>query len=78
MKTFFIAVIFFFISTIVFSETAIENKKRFGGPKSDYVLERKEFNFLTSVKDIKNNWIVSKKNGEIVRYGIPNLSFVGY
>ena len=72
MKTFFTAVILFSISTIVFSETAIENKKRFGGPKSDYVLDRKEFNFRTSVKDTKGNWIISKKYGEIVRYGIPN------
>ena len=72
MKTFFTAVILFSISTIVFSETAIENKKRFGGPKSDYVLDRKEFNFRTSVKDTKGNWITSKKYGEIVRYGIPN------
>tara|TARA_X000001036_G_scaffold205400_1_gene193006 strand:- start:589 stop:807 length:219 start_codon:yes stop_codon:yes gene_type:complete len=72
MKTFFTAVILFSISTIVFSETTIENKKRFGGPKSDYVLDRKEFNFRTSVKDTKGNWITSKKYGEIVRYGIPN------
>ena len=72
MKTFFTVVTFFFISTIAFSEIVIENKKRFGGPKSDYVLERKEFNFLTSVKDTKGNWITSKKYGEIVRYGIPN------
>tara|TARA_B100001559_G_scaffold115060_1_gene96636 strand:- start:712 stop:930 length:219 start_codon:yes stop_codon:yes gene_type:complete len=72
MKTFFTAVILFSISTIVFSETIIENKKRFGGPKSDYVLDRKEFNFRTSVKDTKGNWITSKKYGEIVRYGIPN------
>ena len=72
MKTFFTAVILFSISTIVFSETAIENKKRFGGPKSDYALDRKEFNFRTSVKDTKGNWITSKKYGEIVRYGIPN------
>ena len=72
MKTFFTAVILFSISTIVFSETTIENKKRFGGPKSDYVLDRKEFNFRTSVKDTKGNWITSKKYGEIVRYGILN------
>tara|TARA_Y100000748_G_C15354940_1_gene433376 strand:- start:466 stop:684 length:219 start_codon:yes stop_codon:yes gene_type:complete len=72
MKTFFTAVILFFISTIVFSETIIENKKRFGGPKSDYVLDRKEFNFRTSVKDTKGNWITSKKYGEIVRYGMSN------
>ena len=72
MKTFFTAVILFSISTIVFSETTIENKKRFGGPKSDYVLDRKEFNFLTSVKDTKGNWITSKKYGEIVRYGMSN------
>tara|TARA_Y200000002_G_scaffold365_1_gene390 strand:- start:700 stop:918 length:219 start_codon:yes stop_codon:yes gene_type:complete len=72
MKTFFTAVILFSISTIVFSETTIENKKRFGGPKSDYVLDRKEFNFRTSVKDTKGNWITSKRYGEIVRYGIPN------
>ena len=72
MKTFFTAVILFSISTIVFSETIIENKKRFGGPKSDYVLDRKEFNFRTSVKDTKGNWITSKRYGEIVRYGIPN------
>ena len=72
MKTFFTAVILFSISTIVFSETTIENKKKFGGPKSDYVLDRKEFNFRTSVKDTKGNWITSKKYGEIVRYGIPN------
>ena len=72
MKTFFTAVILFSISTIVFSETTIENKKRFGGPKSDYVLDRKEFNFRTSAKDTKGNWITSKKYGEIVRYGIPN------
>jgi|TARA_B100001175_G_scaffold179820_1_gene152712 hypothetical protein len=72
MKTFFTAVILFSISTIVFSETIIENKKRFGGPKSDYVLDRKEFNFRTSVKDTKGNWITSKKYGEIVRYGMSN------
>ena len=72
MKTFFTAVILFSISTIVFSETTIENKKKFGGPKSDYVLDRKEFNFRTSVKDIKGNWITSKKYGEIVRYGMSN------
>ena len=72
MKTFFTAVILFSISTIVFSETTIENKKRFGGPKSDYVLDRKEFNFRTSVKDTKGNWITSKKYGEIVRYGMSN------
>ena len=72
MKTFFTAVILFSISTIVFSETTIENKKKFGGPKSDYVLDRKEFNFRTSVKDTKGNWITSKKYGDIVRYGIPN------
>ena len=72
MKTFFTAVILFSISTIVFSETTTENKKRFGGPKSDYVLDRKEFNFRTSVKDTKGNWITSKKYGEIVRYGMSN------
>ena len=72
MKTFFTAVILFSISTIVFSETTIENKKKFGGPKSDYVLDRKEFNFRTSVKDTKGNWITSKKYGEIVRYGMSN------
>ncbi len=72
MKTFFSVVIISFISTIVFSETAIENKKKFGGPKSDYVLERKQFNFLSSVKDAKGNWITSKKYGEILRYGTSN------
>ena len=72
MKTFLTAVIISLISTIVFSETAIENKKKFGGPKSDYVLERKQFNFLTSVKDTKGNWITSKKYGEIIRYGTSN------
>ena len=66
MKTFLTAVIISLISTTVFSETAIENKKKFGGPKSDYVLERKQFNFLTSVKDTKGNWITSKKYGEII------------
>ena len=72
MKMFLAVVTLLFISTIAFSETDIENKKRFGGSKSDYVLERKEFNFLTSVKDTKGNWITSKKYGEIVRYRIPN------
>ena len=56
----------------MFAESNLEDKKKVGGPKSDYVLERKRFNFNTSVKDIIENWIVSKETGEIVRYGIKN------
>ena len=71
MKIFFLVIIPFLISTPPFSfaESVLQNKK-IGGPKSDYVLERKEFNFNTSVKDVTKNWVVLKKTGEIVRYGI--------
>ena len=72
MKIFLSFIILFLISTFSFAELAFENKKKIGGPKSDYVLERKEFNFNTSVKDIIKNWVISKKNGEIVRYGIQD------
>ena len=70
MRIFFLVIILFLISTFSFADSALENKKKIGGPKSDYVLERKEFNYNTSVKDVIKNWIVSKKTGEIVRYGI--------
>ena len=70
MKIFLSVIILFLISTFSFAELVLENKKKIGGPKSDYVLERKEFNFNTSVKDVKKNWVISKKNGEIVRHGI--------
>ena len=61
----------------VFSDPATERFKKAGFKEvvvsnSIPILERKEFNFLTSVKDTKGNWITSKKYGEIVRYGIPN------
>ena len=70
MRIFFLVIIIFLISTFSFADSVLENKKKIGGPKSDYVLERKEFNFNTSVKDVIKNWIVSKKTGEIVRYGL--------
>ena len=72
MRIFFLAIIFFLANTFMFAESNLEDKKKVGGPKSDYVLERKRFNFNTSVKDIIENWIVSKETGEIVRYGIKN------
>ena len=70
MRTFFLVIILFLISTFSFADSVLENKKKIGGPKSDYVLERKEFNFNTSVKDVAKNWVISKKTGEIVRYSI--------
>jgi hypothetical protein len=70
MRIFFLVIILFLISTFSFADSVLENKKKIGGPKSDYVLERKEFNFNTSVKDRIKNWIITKKTGEIVRYGI--------
>ena len=47
------------------SEIQVSNKK-FGGPKSDSVLERIRFNMETSIKDKYGNWILIS-NGEIVR-----------
>ena len=47
------------------SEIQVSNKK-FGGPKSDFVLERIRFNMETSVKDKYENWVLIS-NGEIVR-----------
>ena len=70
MKISLSVIILFLISTFSFAELVLENKKNIGGPKSDYALERKKFNFNTSVKDVKKNWVISKKNGEIVRHGI--------
>ena len=71
MKIFFLVIIPFLICTspLSFADSVLQNKK-IGGPKSDYVLERKEFNFNTSVKDVAKNWVISKKTGEIVRYSI--------
>ena len=68
MKISLSVIILFLISS--FAELVLENKKNIGGPKSDYALERKKFNFNTSVKDVKKNWVISKKNGAIIRYGI--------
>ena len=67
MKLYFEIILFFLISTFVFADNYNENKKKFGGPKSDYVLERKKFNFQTAVKN-NGNWVLSKKTGEIVRW----------
>ena len=47
------------------NEIKVSNKK-FGGPKSDFVLQRTRFNMETSVKDKYGNWILIS-NGEIVR-----------
>ena len=47
------------------SEIQVSNKK-FGGPKSDFVLERIRFNMETSIKDKYGNWILIS-NGEIAR-----------
>ena len=47
------------------NEIQVSNKK-FGGPKSDFVLERIKFNMKTSIKDKHGNWILTS-NGEIVR-----------
>ena len=47
------------------SEIQVSNKK-FGGPKSDFVLKRIRFNMETSIKDKYENWALTS-NGEIVR-----------
>ena len=67
-----LVIIVFIINTTIFAESIFEIKKKIGGPKSDYVLDRKEFNFNTSVKDKTKQWVVLEKTGEIVRYGIRN------
>ena len=46
-------------------ETQVYNKK-FGGPKSDFVLKRIKFNFESSLKNKYGNWVMTS-NGEIVR-----------
>ena len=43
-----------------------ESNKKFGGSKSDFVLQRIKFNMETSVKDKHGNWTLLS-NGEIVR-----------
>ena len=53
------------ICVTIENENQVSNKK-FGGPKSDFVLERIRFNMETSVKDKYENWVLIS-NGEIVR-----------
>ena len=75
MKAYLIITIIFF-SLLNFSiannfKITIENEnevsnKKFGGPKSDFVLDRIRFNMETSVKDKYKNWVLIS-NGEIVR-----------
>ena len=75
MKAYLITTIIFFslanlsiandFKNTIDSEIQASNKK-FGGPKSDFVLERIKFNMKTSIKDKHGNWILIS-NGEIVR-----------
>ena len=75
MKAYLIITIIFFsllnFSTANNFKNTIDNenqvsKKKFGGPKSDFVLDRIKFNMETSVKDKYENWVLIS-NGEIVR-----------
>ena len=75
MKAYLIITIIFFsllnFSTANNFNNTIENEnqvsnKKFGGSKSDFVLERIRFNMETSIKDKYGNWILIS-NGEIVR-----------
>ena len=75
MKAYLIIPIIFFsllnlsiannFKNIIENEIQVSNKK-FGGPKSDFVLERIRFNMETSIKDKYGNWMLIS-NGEIVR-----------
>ena len=71
MKAYLTITIIFFslfnfsIADVSKNEIKVSNKK-FGGPKSDFVLQRTRFNMETSVKDKYGNWILVS-NGEIVR-----------
>ena len=75
MKAYLIITIIFFsllnfsiannFNNTIENENQVSNKK-FGGPKSDFVLERIRFNMETSVQDKYGNWILVS-NGEIVR-----------
>ena len=76
IKIIFLVTFFLLFNSFTLAELNFENKKKSGGPKSDYVLERKDFNFSTSVKDKNKNWVVSKETGEIVRYGVNNYIFL--